>query len=91
MIYTQFVFFLSLFKGMVTSIESGFIRSTEEKKEKAPEGSQGSFTNRTQEIIEVFGQKFLKTRIVQQQVSNDSIVSNTVSPILFVWITFITG
>lgn len=89
MIYTQFVF--SFFQGMVTSIESGFIRSTEEKKEKSPEGPQGSFANRTQEVIEVFGQKFLKTRIVQQQVSNGSIVSNTLPlsrfSILFVWIT----
>ena len=60
---------------MVTTIESGFIKSTEERKEKSPEGPDASFANRTQEIIEVFGQKFLKTRIVSQQVSNNSIVS----------------
>lgn len=68
---------------MVTSIESGFIKSTEEKKVKSPEGPEGSFANRTQEVIELFGQKFLKTRIVSQQVSNNSIVSFH----LFIWLS----
>lgn len=61
------------FKNMVTTLESGFIKSVEEKKESG-EGSQG-FANRTQEIIEVFGQKFLKTRTVEKNVTNNTVVS----------------
>lgn len=61
------------FKNMVTTLESGFIKSVEEKKESG-EGSQG-FANRTQEIIEAFGQKFLKTRTVEKNVTNSTIVS----------------
>jgi len=59
------------FKNMVTTLESGFIKSVEEKKESG-EGSQG-FANRTQEIIEVFGQKFLKTRTVEKNVTNNTV------------------
>ena len=57
---------------MIDRIEKGFVKSVEEKKE---DGDGGNFANRTQEIFEVNGQKFMRTRIIEQKNTNTSSVS----------------
>lgn len=60
---------------MINKIEKGFIKSVEEKNINGTESGDGTFTNRTQEVIELNGQKYLKTKIIEQKKTNFSSVS----------------
>lgn len=51
---------------------TSFVKGYEEKKQE----DNKNFWNRSSQVIEVFGQKFLKVRTVEKKVDNNSIVSN---------------
>lgn len=59
---------------MVDKIEKGFVTSLEEKKIDGENKNDGTFVNRTQTIFEVNGQKFMRTKIVEQKKGNSSTV-----------------
>ena len=59
---------------MIDKIEKGFVKSVEEKKTGIEGEDDGTFANRTQEVFEVNGQKFMRTRIIEQKKTNTSTV-----------------
>lgn len=66
---------INLAADMINKIEKGFVHSVEVKNVNGTEGDDGLFTNRTQEVIELNGQKYMKTKIVEQKKTNTSSVS----------------
>ena len=64
---------------MIDKVEKGFVKSVEEKKTNGEKGDDGSFVNRTQEVFEVNGQKFMRTKIIEQKITNTSTVSRKTS------------
>jgi hypothetical protein len=58
----------------VNKIESGFVKSVEEAQINGTTGDNGTFANRTQEIFEENGQKFLRTKIIEKKTTNTSTV-----------------
>ena len=62
------------FKGLIDRIEKGFVKGVEEQK-----SEDGSFANKTREVFEINGVKFLRIRYVQSKVTNHSTVSELLS------------
>jgi len=60
------------FKDWFDKIEKGFVKSVEETKTDGETGEDGNFANRTQEVIEINGKKFMRTKIIEQKVTNTS-------------------
>lgn len=62
------------FKGLWDRIENGFVKGVEEQK-----SEDGSFANKTREVFEINGVKFLRIRYIQSKVTNHSSVSELLS------------